>query len=263
MIVSRKSTIPYLVKASLYIGIGTVGFMTLYYSVEKVDNLFVLIGLVLAIAVIIIGIYHGLGIEACKQTHQQTITIEHDYLLLDNKKIALDGSYLYFELYACHKDIAVSLYQEKGGGVRMLFQNIIFSPKEFETFLECIRPYRKLDLFPWKRYHTQKSFYVCKEGFILNGREIFYQEVASIAWMTEAYYRYTARFERVIVEMRLKSGELLTEIYLHANSMLYVKLAYIATQTDDKTIDEITQGQTMRQLFEKTVHTIEEKGCVS
>ena len=252
MIVAKKSVLELVYKSGLYIAVGGGGFYLLYSQVEKVDNIFVFLSLAFFLFLVLIGVFYALGIPNCKQKQEDTISIKNDIFYHNNIETAnLKNTYLFFELYECGKNIAVTLYQEKDAKRVRIFQRIIFSDTEFRNFLKLIQPYRKFDSFPWKKYHTKGTFFVCYEGFILDGREFFYDEVATLSWESETYYKRLAKFERINIELELKNKELIVHTFFDAKTMIYVKLAYIVTRTTNKHINELTESKKITSMYEK------------
>ena len=261
MIISHKSTENFFYKALLYTIVGIVGFIIV--SILFDINILSFFTLVFFSFLILKGLFHALEIKSCKQNKEHELKVKNDTLYFDKKQFLLTESYLFFRLEECGKNAVVSLYQEKDAKVITIFSQIIFTPTEFEEFLQLIKPYRKFDTFPWKRYNTHKTLYVCKKGVIINGRELFYGEIETIDWATKVIYNMNARIENVTIDIELKNGEKIIETFRNAKDILYAKLLYISLGLEGKDIAPASGYKRLASPFNKILEELKRNECES
>lgn len=261
MTISKKSTEKFFYKTLLHIGIGIIGFVLVYnlYSINMISFLVI----VFFISLIIKGLFHSLEINYCKQENICTIEIKNNILHFTQKEFFLEDSYLFFRLEACSTNAAVSLHQEKDAKIITIFQKVIFNPLEFQEFLKLIQPYRKFDVFPWKKNMTYGTLYVCKHGFIVGGREFFYHEVEKFEWGTEIYYKRLARFERATMYIDLKNGEKIIETYQDSAGLTNARIFYIWLYVHKKEIAKATGYKKITRPFNQILEALEKEGCES
>jgi len=261
MTISAKDTKELKYKAIAHIVIGVVAFVSIYMSVDKIDNIFVFFALVLAIFIVAKGLFHALDIKYCKQPERVEIDIRNNIFYLNDQHFPLAKGYLYFELRECGKNIAVSLYLENEKQNTTIFPKLIFSPKEFESFLKLIAPYRKIDFFPWEKYSTYPALFVCNRGFIVGGRILFYDEVQSFEWETGVFYRVGKVHKKITIEIRLKNGEILSEFLLDSSATTQAKIAYIEHRIHGKPIGEVLKNKKTAGAFRKILKILETNEC--
>jgi len=261
MKINKKNTEIFLYKMLLYMSTGTIGSVLVYnlYTINMISFLVI----IFFIFLIIKGLFHSLEIKYCKQKKIYNIKIEDNIFYLDTKAFPLQDSYLFFKLQACDKNAVVSLHQEKDAKIITIFQKIIFNPLEFEKFLMLIKLYRKFDVFPWKKNITYGSLYICKDGFIVCGREFFYHEVEKFEWGTEIYYQRTAKFERAIIYIYLKNDEKVIETYRNIDGLTNARIFYIWMHIRNEEIANATGYKKIICPFNKILEELEKTGCES
>ncbi len=242
-------------------------YTIIFYS-TVIALLYALYGLNL-ITVAVIGfltvriLFLALDVKGCKQVTTHKITVKNDNFHIDDRSFSLQDAYLFFRLKDCGENSAVSLYREEGRNVETIFQDMIFSPSEFEDFLKLTAPYRKIKEFPWKIHTTHDTLFVCKEGFFVDGRAFFYDEVESITWKTTVHYEMTAKRESVLLTIDLKSGEGVIENFWDAKERLYAKLLYVSMRVNGKKIEKITGNKTFAKAFDTILKELQTKECAS
>ncbi len=259
MQIAKKSSEKFLYKAILHFIVGFVGFIAIYIIFEI--NILSFLSLAFFLFIILKGGWHVFEFKSCKQEQSHELEIQNNTICFDRKHIVLDNSYLFFRLEECGKNVVVSLYQEKNAKILTIFSKIIFSPSEFKKFLELIKPYRKFDAFPWKKFNTHHTIYVCKKGIIIDGRELFYEEIEMIEWETEISYRMNARIESVTVVIGLKNNEKIIETFRNAQDKIYAKLLYVSLRLKGRMKDAVSGNNQTVASFNEILKELEKKEC--
>ncbi len=260
MLVSKKDSKKFLFIAFVYIAFGVIfSLFSLYESNEVYIEIIAAINLFLTA----FGMYNLFRFFTCRQKDSYTIDIKNKTLYFNDKSFDLQESFLFFELKKCAKElIEVWLYQEKDAKIVTIFSKLLFSKEEFEKFLKLIKPYRKFDAFPWKSYKTKGAFYLCKDGFILNGREFFYEEVESIEWKNRYERLVSGTLIFVIVTIKLKNSQKIEEVFVKTDDFIYVKLTYIDIKIKSKEdILRVEGNPQMNLKFYELKEEIKRGGC--
>ncbi len=263
MTISKKSAEELLYKSIFY---GTIGVFALIYIVsgkQKIDDIFIFLAFAFAIFLIIKGLWHFIEIKECKQESEYKFDIKNNILYFNKNKFDLQNSYLFFHLNECGDNISVALYQEKRDKIITIFSKIIFNRNELLEFLKLIKPYRKFNAFPWDKFNTNKTLYVCKDGFIIDGREIFYNEVKKMDWETKFNHNMTAKTRIVTLYIDLKNGENIMEIFYNAKWLIYAKIFYIHMRVNNEKIDTATGHKKIAKEFNKILQELDKNGCES
>lgn len=254
MIVHKKHTKKILYKIILY---STI--MTLLYALYGLNLITIAVIGFLTVRILFLA----LDVKGCKQETVHEINVKNGNFHIDDKTFPLQGAYLFFRLRECGENSAVSLYLEEGRNVETIFQDIIFSPSEFEAFLKLIAPYRKINVFPWNKHTTHDTLFVCKEGFFIDGRAFFYDEVENITWKTTVHHEMTAKRESVLVSVDLKNGEGVIENFWSAKETLYAKLLYVSMRVNGEKIEKVTGNKKFVKAFDAILKTLQTKECAS
>ena len=113
-------------------------------------------------------------------------------------------------------------YMKKDTKIKLFLKTIV-DEKEYINLLKLIKPYKKLPIY----LSETNGIFLCKNGFSLNGREFFYDEISLIEWETKNYYcRFTYCAKKIYVYITLKNN-LLIEADFYKNDLVYAKLIYI------------------------------------
>ena len=242
-------------------------FYKIILYIAVIATIYALYGLNL-ITIAVIGfltvriLFLALDLKSCKQATTHKISVVDDNFRIDDKTFSLQDAYLFFRLKDCGENSAVSLFMEKSQDVETIFQDMIFNPSEFKTFLSLIVPYSKFNTFLWKS-NTNGTLFVCKSGFMVEGRALFYDEVESIEWKTKVHYNMTAKMEVVWLYVALKNGEGIKAYFADAKEVLYAKLMYISMRVNGETIDKATGYKKFTRPFNKILEELERKECAS
>ena len=151
----------------------------------------------------------------------------------------------------------------RGNKIITIFSKIIFNQDELLAFLKLIKPYRKFNAFPWDRFNTNGTLFVCKDGFIINGREIFYSEVKKIDWETKFHHNMTAKTRIVTLYIDLKNSEHIIDIFYSAKWLLYAKILYINMRVNNEKIGIATGHKKVAKAFNKILKELEKDRCES
>ena len=257
MTITPKNSIVFLYNSVLYAGLGVI-CLFYFYCLNGVNNI---IEVILLFFFTYKFFFNCLDAISCKQNKKYEINIQNDIFYVEKNRYNLKNSYLYFELNECGDNVKVLLYQEKETKTKLILQNIIFSRLEFRKFLQMIKPYRKFNAFPWREFNTTGALYICNEGFIVYGREIFYNEVKSVDWKSEIYYKKLARFEEIYLIIELKNGEKIANYFNNYSEIAFAKIFYIYLRVKNEPITKITGHKTFSKQFNKILKELEERGC--
>ena len=239
--------------------------ITLYIAV--IVMVYALYGLNL-ITIAVIGfltvriLFLALDLKSCKQATTHKISVVDDNFRIDDKTFPLQDAYLFFRLKDCGENSAVSLFMEKSQDVETIFQDMIFNPSEFKTFLSLIVPYSKFNTFLWET-DTSGTLFVCKRGFMVEGRSLFYNEVKRINWKTEVFHHMTAKTEIVRLYVGLKNGTVVKAYIIHTNEALYAKLIYVSMRVNSEKIEKVTGNKKFAKAFDTILKEIQTKECAS
>ena len=253
MLISPKNSKEFIYKIILY----SVGCAVLYiYGINLIT--------VIVMAFFIIQIiWNIVDMRSCKQKAEYKLYIKDDILYFNTQKFPLANSYLFFNLVDCGKKISVSLYQEIDTKVVTVFESIVFNRTEFIEFFKLIRPYRKFRAFPWDKFNTNNSLYVCKDGFIICGREFFYSEVKKFDWKTTFHYEMTARIRIVTLYIYLQNGKRVKEAFHFAKWLIYAKILYIDMRVNNEKIGTATGHKKVAKAFNEILKELDKNGCES
>ncbi len=189
--------------------------------------------------------------------------IKNNILYFNKNKFDLQNSYLFFHLYECGDNITVALYQEKRDKIVTIFSKIIFNRNELLEFLKLIKPYRKFNAFPWDKFNTNSTLYVCRDGFIIDGREIFYSEVKKVDWETTFLHYYTHKIRTIELYIYLKNDTIVKEIFYDAKWLIYAKILYIHMRVNNEKIDTATGHKKVAKAFNEILQELDKNGCES
>jgi len=263
MTISKKSAEELLYKSIFYTLIGVFALIYIVSGKQKIDNIFIFSAFAFASFLIFKGLWHFIEIKECKQESKSLFDIKNDILYFNKNKFDLQNSYLFFHLNECGDNITVALYQEKRDKIVTIFSKIIFNRNELLEFLKLIRSYRKFNAFPWDKFNTNSTLYVCRDGFIIDGREIFYSEVKKVDWETTFHYEMTARIRIVTFYIYLKNGKRVKGRFDFAEWSIYAKILYIHMRVNNEKIDTATGHKKVAKAFNEILQELDKNGCES
>jgi len=108
------------------------------------------------------------------------IDIKDDYFIFEGKKYSLKNSKITVEFPRIDPITRVTLRIENENRVELIFKNIVFYDKELKELLELIKPYLKHKEIVEKIEEKNETFRLLKDGFAINNREFYYDEVKEI-----------------------------------------------------------------------------------
>jgi len=212
--ITTQNTKNFLYKAIFYISLAIVIFI---FSSQNL-NLFSAIAMVGGLYFLLKGYLYFFDVRECKGG-EFVINIKNDILYIDNNSISLKDKYLSLNTQKCDNYFKVFLYDDKN----RLILKAILDKKEYIEFFRLIKPYKKLPLY----LEETDGIFVCKEGFAIDGREFFYDEIASIEWDIETdKCKFTYCSKTIYLDVRLKNNTLITAKY-QKNNFVLEKLLFI------------------------------------
>ena len=189
--------------------------------------------------------------------------IKDGYIYFNKRKISLEESYLFFKIYKRYEHYIVSLYQEKKESISAIFLNIAFNKEELEKFLKTVKPYRKFAAQPWSDYNTLRTLFLCKDGIVFDGREIFYHEIKKIDWESATRYSYVLISKILTLYIFLKNGEEIKKVYYNPKGALYAKILYLLRYLDNKKLDVFIANRVVAKPYFKILYELDKNGCES
>ena len=155
-----------------------VGLITLALLMQQKGHVDILtaLGRLMSILMMLAGIGQIVLYAKTNQVEDLTVKIKDDRLFLNQESYNLKGAYLSVELEAKAQRYRVTLRLERKKEVKVLFENVVMDEAELKEFLALIRPYRKSDVC---LKDVTGEFELMQEGFIIDGREILYNEIKS------------------------------------------------------------------------------------
>jgi len=239
------------------------GAFVLFYALYKSSEAYRGVVIILSMAFFVFGFFNLFRFIYCTQKKSYKLDIKEGRLILDNKSFELQDSFLFFKLKKCTKELVkLSCYQERDAEIMTIFTDILFSKEELEAFLELIKPYRKFDAFPWRDYSTLNKLYLCKKGFIFDGREFFYDEIESTEWENRHERFVSGTIIFVDVTIKLKNSQIIKNSFLKDDGFIYVKLTYLNLKIKKEGEMKRIEGNPVLSLkFYQMLDEIEESGC--
>ena len=162
-------------------------------------------GKLIGVGFIIFGINLVIQYFKFYQPSSFQIDIKDDYLIFEGKKYSLKKSKITVEFP--HRDpiIRVTLRIESENRVEIIFKDIVFYDKELKELLELVKPYLKNEEIVKKIEEKNETLRLFKNGFALNNREFYYDEVKDIkTTLIDSSGTYYLDFKVV-----LKNGEII------------------------------------------------------
>jgi len=247
--ITSKNTKKFLYKAIFYLFFAVV----LFFISWKIGNIFSYVLFVVAVLVLLKGYLYFFDANECKSKECES-KIKNDVLYIDDKSINLKDKYLFLESQKCDEYFKVFLYENEKKP-KLIFK-IIVNEKEYIGLLKLIKPYKKLPLFLEKT----DGIFLCKQGFAIDGREFFYDEIASIEWDVKRYRcKFVVCKRYILVYIRLKDDNVITTD-IEEKDLNYAKLLYIkAVLNNDKL--EISGNKNFVKIFNKLIDKITNDEC--
>ncbi len=194
-----KDTGKFLIKAVFY-SIVPLSVIIFVFISGWINNMLGFAAVLISIVVLLKGYLYFFDVKECKGG-DYTLKIENDILYINEKPFNLKDKCLFVQSQKCDEYFKVFLYDDK---MNLIFK-AVFDENEYIGFLKIIKPYKKLPLF----LERTDGIFLCKEGFAINGREFFYDEVKSIEWEIKKYRcKFFSCSEKVVVSIILKNGQL-------------------------------------------------------
>jgi len=252
LIIKPKNTTKFLIKAIFYFIIAVM-FLFLIFFNGKIDDLVELGGCLVVVFILLKGLESFFDFKECKGENV-SLKIENDILYVNDKKVPLKNKYLFLESKKCDKFFKVFLYEEKDTKTNLLLKTII-NEEEYINLLKLIKPYKKLPIY----LSETKGIFLCKNGFSLNGREFFYNEISSIEWETQnSYCRFTYCAKKIYVYITLKNNVLIKADF-YKNDLVYAKLIYINMAIKKK--NKIIGNKKIVKIFNNLIEKIKKEDC--
>lgn len=226
VIVSKKNTFIYLIKGLFCFLFGVWLISSLGYENEFLPVFGKLIGL----GIVICGIFFMVQFVQLSQPYDYEIAIKDNYLIFNDEKFLLQQSYLTIEFLRKEPIMRVTLRVENKNGTQIVFKNLVFYDTEFKALLELIKPYLKNETLIEKIEEKNETLRLFKNGFALNNREFYYNEVKDI--QTTIIDGGTYYLDYKIV---LKNGEIIEKRLINGSSE-YAKAIYTKLKLQNKTI---------------------------
>jgi hypothetical protein len=253
LIIKSKNTKIFLLKAIFYFFVVFI-FLFFIFSKGEIDNLIEFAGCLAVVFIFLKGFENFFDFKECKGKNV-SLKIENNVLYINDKKVPLKDKFLFLESERCDNFFKVFLYEEKDTKTNLLLK-VVLDEKEYIYFLKLIKPYKKLPLY----ISETKGIFLCKDGFSLNGREFFYNEVFSIEWKTRNHRcRFTYCVKEINVYIRLKNNVLI-EADFDKKDLIYIKLIYIKASLE-KTSKVIFKNKKLAKMFNNLVEKIKKEGC--
>ncbi len=242
-------------KKFLYIAIFYISFAIIFFFISwKISNIFSYLFFIVAVLVLLKGYLYFFDFKECKGKEYE-LKIKNDALYIDDKSINLKGKYLFLESQKCDELFKVFLYEEKETKTNLLLKSVL-DEKEYIELLKLIKPYKKLPLYLEKT----DGLFICKNGFAINGREFFYNEISSIEWEVKTYRcRFGVCSRYILVYIKLKDGNVVTTD-IEEKDLNYAKLLYIKAILDNNKL-KISGNKNFVKIFSKLIDKIRKDGC--
>lgn len=228
VIVSKKNI-------SLYLIIGILCFIFGVWLISSLgyENEFLpVFGKLVGVGIVIFGIFLIVQFVQLSQPYDYEIAIKDNYLIFNDEKFLLQQSYLTIEFLRKEPIMRVTLRVESENNTQIVFKNLVFYDTELKMLLEMIKPYLKNETLVEKIEEKNETLRLFENGFALNNREFYYNEVKDIQTTlidTGTYYldyKIVLRNGEVI-EKRLINGSneyakaIYTKLKLQNNTILY------------------------------------------
>ncbi len=248
--ITPKNTKKFLYTAIFYISFAII----LFFISWKINNIFSYLFFIMAVLFLLRGYLYFFDAKECKGEECE-LKIKNDVLYIDDKSINLKGKSLFLESQKYDELFKVFLYEEKEIKTNLLLKAVL-DEKEYIELLKLIKHYKKLPLYVEKT----DGIFLCKNGFAINGREFFYNEISSIEWEVKTYRcRFGICSRYILVYIRLKDGNVVTTD-IKEKDLNYAKLLYIkAILNNDKL--EISGNKNFVKIFNKLIDKIRKDGC--
>ena len=218
--ITTKNTKIFLYKAIFYISLAIVIFI---FSSQNI-NLFSAIAMIGGLYFLLKGYLYFFDVRECKGK-EFVIKIEDDILYIDNKSISLKGKYLFLNTQKCDNYFKVFLYDDKN-----ILLKAILDKKEYIEFFRLIKAYKKLPLY----LEETIGIFVCKDGFSIDEREFFYNEIVSIEWeIKNDICKFIYCSKAIYLYVRLKNNTLITAQY-PKDKLVLEKLLFIKSILEGK-----------------------------
>ena len=189
-------------------------------------------GKLVGVGIVIFGIFLIVQFVQLSQPYDYEIAIKDNYLIFNDEKFLLQQSYLTIEFLRKEPIMRVTLRVESENNTQIVFKNLVFYDTELKMLLEMIKPYLKNETLVEKIEEKNETLRLFENGFALNNREFYYNEVKDIQTTlidTGTYYldyKIVLRNGEVI-EKRLINGSneyakaIYTKLKLQNNTILY------------------------------------------
>ncbi len=248
--ITSKNTKKFLYNTVFYISFAII----LFFISWRLNNIFSYLFFIVAVLLLLRGYLYFFDAKECKGEECE-LKIKNDVLYIDDKSINLKGKYLFLKSQKCGELFKVFLYEEKETKTTFLLKTVL-DEKEYIKLLKLIKPYKKLPLYLEKT----DGLFICKNGFAINGREFFYNEISSIEWEVKTYRcRFGVCSRYILVYIRLKDGNVVTTD-IEEEDLNYAKLLYIkAVLNNDKL--EISGNKNFVKIFNKLIDKITNDEC--
>jgi hypothetical protein len=210
MKISKKDTVIFFIVGIIFFIFG----LWLINSLGNENEFLPVFGKLIGVGFIIFGVHQVIQYFILSQASSFKIDIKDDYLIFNDKKYSLKNSKITVEFSKKESLTRVTLRVENENKVEIVFKNLVFEDKELKEFLELIKPYLKHKNIIEDIEEKNETFRLFKDGFALNNREFYYDEIEDIKTTlidsSGSYY--------LDIEIFLKSGEIIDKRLINGSN---------------------------------------------